>query len=81
MNAAPFGYSGWAGMARRRAARSLVLTLALSLGATAPALGDIRILSSGGGSVGEYLNFFARSGNPASALLSMVLVSPPARSC
>ena len=27
---------------------------------TAPALADIRILSSGGGSVGEYLNFFAK---------------------
>ena len=60
MNAVPLGCSGWAGIARWPAARSLVLTLALSLGATAPALSDIRILSSGGGSVGEYLNFFAK---------------------
>jgi hypothetical protein len=34
--------------------------LALSVAFTAPALADIRILSSGGGSVGQYLNFFAK---------------------
>jgi hypothetical protein len=41
-------------------AKSLALALALSLACTAPALGDVRILSSGGGSVGEYLGFFAK---------------------
>jgi hypothetical protein len=34
--------------------------LALSVAVTAPALADIRILSSAGGSVGQYLNFFAK---------------------
>jgi len=47
-------------MVLRRALRGLVLTLALSVGFTAPAFADIRILSSGGGSVGQYLEFFAK---------------------
>ena len=46
--------------ARRRLAKGLALALALASGWAAPALGDVRILSSGGGSVGEYLNFFAK---------------------
>jgi hypothetical protein len=46
--------------ARRRLAKGLALALALSFGWAAPALADIRILSSGGGAVGEYLNFFAK---------------------
>jgi len=40
--------------------RSVVFAAALSLIFTAPALADIRILSSGGGQVEGYLNFFAR---------------------
>ena len=43
---------------RRPAA--LMFTLALCVAFTAPALAEIRILSSGGGSVGQYLNFFAK---------------------
>ena len=39
---------------------ALLLMLALSLGLTAPALADVRILASGGGAVGDYLNFFER---------------------
>jgi hypothetical protein len=38
----------------------LALALALSAFFAAPALADIRILSSGGGSVGQYLDFFAK---------------------
>ena len=43
---------------RRLAAKALAL--ALALGWAGPALGDVRILSSGGGSVGQYLDFFAK---------------------
>jgi hypothetical protein len=39
---------------------ALPLVLALSLGLTAPALADVRILASGGGVVGDYLNFFEK---------------------
>ena len=39
---------------------ALALALALSLGLTPPALADVRILSSGGGVVGDYLNFFEK---------------------
>ncbi len=48
--------------ASRRCLRSvaLPLVLALSLGLTAPALADVRILASGGGVVGDYLNFFEK---------------------
>lgn len=59
MNAAPLGCSRPA-PARRPFARGLVLALALVSGFSAPVLGDVRILSSGGGSVGEYLNFFGK---------------------
>lgn len=46
-----------------RRARHLVgaaLAVALSLSLILPAPADVRILSSGGGAVGDYLNFFAR---------------------
>ena len=46
--------------ARRPQAKALALALALSLGWAGPALADVRILSSGGGSVGQYLDFFAK---------------------
>lgn len=46
--------------ARWPAAPRLSLALALFFACTGPALSDVRILSSGGGSVGEYLNFFAK---------------------
>src|SRR5262245_6786416 len=46
--------------ARRPPAMGLALALALALGWAGPALADVRILSSGGGSVGEYLDFFAK---------------------
>jgi hypothetical protein len=46
--------------ARWLAAPRLSLALALFFACTAPALSDVRILSSGGGSVSEYLNFFAK---------------------
>ena len=59
MNAAGFGCSRSV-LARRPVARGFALALALFFGCTVPALGDIRILSSGGGSVGQYLNFFAK---------------------
>lgn len=36
------------------------LALALSLCLILPAAADVRILASGGGAVGDYLNFFAR---------------------
>lgn len=39
-----------------RATLALALTLCLIL----PAAADVRILASGGGAVGDYLNFFAR---------------------
>jgi hypothetical protein len=59
MNAARFGCSQSV-LLRRSVARGFAFALAVFLGCTAPALADIRILSSGGGSVGEYLNFFAK---------------------
>ena len=46
--------------ARHPQAKALALALALSLGWAGPVLGDVRILSSGGGSVGQYLDFFAK---------------------
>jgi hypothetical protein len=46
--------------ARRRLPKALALALALSLGWAGPVLGDVRILSSGGGSVAQYLDFFAK---------------------
>ena len=46
--------------ARRSPAKALALAFALSLAWAGPVLGDIRILSSGGGSVGQYLDFFAK---------------------
>jgi hypothetical protein len=58
MNEAALGCSRSTLTLRQPAA--LVLMLALSVAFTAPALADIRILSSGGGSVGQYLNFFAK---------------------
>ena len=39
---------------------SAALAVALSLFLILPAAADVRILSSGGGAVGDYLNFFAR---------------------
>ncbi len=45
---------------RATLAKALALMLALSCGFAAPALGDVRILASGGGAVGDYLNFFAK---------------------
>jgi hypothetical protein len=46
--------------ARRPLAKALALALALSLWWAGPALAEVRILSSGGGSVGQYLDFFAK---------------------
>ena len=47
--------------ARRPQAMALALALALCLGWAGPTLADVRILSSGGGSVGQYLDFFAKA--------------------
>jgi hypothetical protein len=58
MNKAAFGGSRWIVTLRRAAIPVLMLAFATAI--TAPALAEIRILSSGGGSVGEYLNFFAK---------------------
>jgi hypothetical protein len=44
----------------RPLAKALAVAFALSLGWAGPVLGDVRILSSGGGSVGQYLDFFAK---------------------
>ena len=44
--------------ARHSARAALIIALSLSL--ILPAAADVRILSSGGGAVGDYLNFFAR---------------------
>jgi hypothetical protein len=46
--------------ARRPQAMALALALVLASGWAGPALADVRILSSGGGSVGQYLDFFAK---------------------
>ena len=46
--------------ARPPRVKALALALALSLGWAGPVLGDVRILASGGGSVGQYLDFFAK---------------------
>ena len=43
-----------------RGPQAMALALALALGWAGPALADVRILSSGGGSVGQYLDFFAK---------------------
>ncbi len=59
MNAAPLDCFRSAS-ARRPVAHRLSLAVALFFACTAPALSEVRILSSGGGSVGEYLNFFAK---------------------
>lgn len=59
MNVALFGCSRSV-LLRRPVAKVFAFALAVFFGCTAPALADIRILSSGGGSVGEYLNFFAK---------------------
>lgn len=60
MSATPCDRGRMTSVDRGTVARALVLALAVSLGGSAPALGDVRILSSGGGSVGQYLNFFAK---------------------
>ena len=60
MNAAVSGCSLSPLVARRPVVRGLMLTLALSVGFTVPALGDVRILASNGGAVGDYLNFFEK---------------------
>ena len=46
----------------RKASRvaGAALALALTLSLILPAAADVRILASGGGAVGDYLNFFAR---------------------
>jgi hypothetical protein len=45
---------------KARLAGAAVLIVALTLSSTLPAVADIRILSSGGGTVGGYLDFFAK---------------------
>ena len=50
--------SALAGKAPRVACAALALALTLCL--ILPAAADVRILASGGGAVGDYLNFFAK---------------------
>jgi hypothetical protein len=45
---------------KARLAGAAVLIVALTLSFALPAVADIRILSSGGGTVGGYLDFFAK---------------------
>jgi hypothetical protein len=45
---------------RKPPIKSVIFYVALSLGIMDPALADVRILSSSGGTVGPYLNFFSQ---------------------
>ena len=57
-----FGVAKYRSVLARKARHvtGAALVVGLSLSLTLPAAADVRILSSGGGAVGDYLNFFAK---------------------